>query len=154
MRRLVTYILIFLLSLSFITLWMPLNDIDCNAELFLRSKTPKFQVHATKVVVKPWLGEHHVYGIFMVPDKYKEPPFFILTVKGLGSFCEKPFGNSQYYDDIFAEPGTHIIRDYIRTRLALRLILQGLYFQLHDKYNWSLTYPEDNSAKIKRIPRL
>ncbi|MCV3214003.1 hypothetical protein OGM63_10825 [Plectonema radiosum NIES-515] len=149
MRRLVTYILIFLLSLSFLTLWMPLNDTDCNAELFLRSKTPKFQVHATKVVVKPWFGEHHVYGIFMVPDKYKEPPFFILTVKGLGSFCEKPFGNSQYYDDIFAEPGTHIIRDYIRTRLALRLILQGLYFQLHDKYNWSLTYPEDNSAKIK-----
>jgi hypothetical protein len=145
MRRLVTYIIIFLLSLCFITLWMPLEDTDCNAEPFLKSKRQKFQVHATEVVVKPWLGEHHVYGIFMVPDKYEEAPFFILTVKGIGNFCEKPFGNSELYDDILAEPGTHLVRDYIRTRVALRLIIQGLYFQLNDKYNWSLTYPKDNS---------
>jgi hypothetical protein len=145
MPRLVTYIVIFLLSLSFITLWMPLDETDSNAELFLASKTQKFQVHATKVVVEPWLGEHHVYGIFMVPDKYEEAPFFILTVKGLGSFYEKPFGNTQFYDDIFAEPGTHLIRNYIKTRLALRLIIQGLYFQLNDKYNWSLTYSQQNS---------
>ena len=148
MPRVVTYIIIFLLSLSLITLWMPLDDTDCSAERFLASKAQKFQVHATKVVVQPWLGEHNVYAIFMVPDKYKEPPFFNLTVKGLGSFCEKPFGNSQFYDDIFAEPGTHLVRDYIRTRLALRLIIQGLYFQLNDKSNWSLTYPEENSAKV------
>ncbi|MGI8503271.1 MAG: hypothetical protein ACR2LR_19385 [Hassallia sp.] len=127
---------------------MPLGETNCNAEPFLASKTQKFQVHATEVVVKPWLGEHHVYGIFMVPDKYEEAPFFILTVKHLGSFCEKPFGNSQFYDDILAEPGTHLIRDYIRTRLALRLIIQGLYFQLNDKYNWSLTYPADNYGKL------
>ncbi|MBW4449454.1 MAG: hypothetical protein KME38_22080 [Spirirestis rafaelensis WJT71-NPBG6] len=148
MRRFVTYIIIFLVSLSLIIAWMPLKDTTCNAEPFLTSKTPKFQVHATKVVVEPWFGEHHVYAIFMVPDKYKEAPFFILTVKHVGSFCEKPFGNSQYYDDVLAEPGTHLIRDYIRTRLALRLIFQGLYFQLNDKYNWSLTYPADNSAKV------
>jgi hypothetical protein len=148
MPRLVTCIVIFLLSLSFITLWMPLDETDSNAELFLASKTQKFQVHATKVVVEPWLGEHHVYGIFMVPDKYEEAPFFILTVKGLGSFYEKPFGNTQFYDDIFAEPGMHLIRNYIRTRLALRLIIQGLYFQLNDKYNWSLTYPQQNSESV------
>ena len=148
MRRLVTYIIIFLLSLFFIRLWMPLNDTNCNAVPFLTSKTQKFQVHASKVIVEPWLGEHHVYGIFMVPDEYKESPFFILTVKHLGSFCEKPFGNSEYYDDVLAEPGTHLIRDYIRTRLAVRLILQGLYFQLNDKSNWSLTYPVDNSANV------
>lgn len=148
MRRSLTYILIFLLSLTIITLWLPLNDSGCNAEPFFRSNTKKFQVNATKVVVQPWLGEHQVYGIFMVPDVYKETPFFILTVKGVGSFCEKPFGNSQYYDDIEAEPGTHLIRDYIRTRLALRLILSGSYFQLNDKYSWSLTFPQANSAKV------
>ncbi len=148
MRRSLTYIIIFLLSLSFITLWLPLNDSDCNSEPFMASKTQKFQVHATKVVVQPWRGEHQVYAIFMVPNKYERSPFFILTVKGLGSFCEKPFGNSQYVDDISAEPGTHLIKDYIRTRLALRLILQGWYFQLNDKSNWSLTFPQDNSAKV------
>ncbi len=147
MRRLVTYIIIFLLSLCFITLWMPLDETDSNAELFLASKKQKFQVHATEVVVKPWLGEHHVYGIFMVPDKYEEAPFFIFTVKGLGSFYKKPFGNSQFSDDTLAEPGMHLVRDYIKTRVALRLIIQGLYFQLNDKNNWSLTYPKDNSQE-------
>ncbi|AUB40077.1 hypothetical protein COO91_06077 [Nostoc flagelliforme CCNUN1] len=34
------------------------------------------------------------------------------------------------------------MRNFIRTRTALRLILQGLYFQINDKNNWTLTFPE------------
>ncbi|BAY13190.1 hypothetical protein [Calothrix sp. NIES-2098] len=142
MRRKLIYILLLLLSLGIVTLLWPVNDSDCNSEAFLASKTKKFQVQATKVVVQPWRGEHHVYGIFMVPNEYKQSPLFVLTVKGFGSECSKPFGYSQYYDDISAKPGTHLVRDYIRTRTALRLILQGLYWQLNDKQNWTLTYPQ------------
>jgi hypothetical protein len=142
MRRRLTYILILLLSLSMITLWWPVNDSQCDSAAFLASKTQKFQVQATKVLVKPWRGEHHVYGIFMVPDKYKQAPFFVLTVKGVGSDCSKPFGYSQNVDDIFAQPGTHLVKDFIRTRTALRLILQGLYFQINNKHNWTLTFPD------------
>ncbi|MBW4563616.1 MAG: hypothetical protein KME32_21225 [Mojavia pulchra JT2-VF2] len=142
MRRQLTYILIVLLSLSIVVLWWPVNDSDCNSEAFLASKIRKYQVQATKVVVQPWRGEHQVYGIFMVPNEFKETPFFVLTVKGAGSDCSKPFGYSQNYDDIFTEPGTHLVRDYMRTRTALRLILQGLYGQINDKQNWTLTYPQ------------
>lgn len=140
-----TYVAILLvLSLNIFIIfdsWLSVNDVDCDARDFLTSQTPKLQIHATKVVVEPWLGEHHVYGIFIVPDRYKETPFFILTVKGVGSACEKPFGTLENIDGIFAMPGTHIIRDYIRTRTAIRLIVKGLYNQLNDKYNWTLTYP-------------
>lgn len=143
MRRQITiYTLICLLSLFLITLWWPSDDTQCNSEAFLASKTQKFQVPATKVVVQPWRGEHHVYGIFMVPDEYKKTPFFVLTVKGGESKCSKPFGYSQNYDDIFAEPNTHLIRNYFKTRIALRLILQGLYSQLNNPQNWTLTYPQ------------
>ncbi|AFZ24337.1 hypothetical protein Cylst_2098 [Cylindrospermum stagnale PCC 7417] len=147
MRRLNTYTLILLLSLLIITLWWPVNDSDCNSEAFLKSKTPKFQVQATKVVVQPWLGEHQVYGIFMVPDEYKQTPFFVLSVKGFGSDCSRPYGYRQNFDDIFAEPGTHLVRDYIRTRSALQLIFQGLYFHLNDKHNWTLTFPQLNTSQ-------
>ncbi|QLE55962.1 hypothetical protein [Nostoc sp. TCL26-01] len=140
-RRITYYIGILLVSLILITLWWPVDDSQCNAEAFLASKRKKFQVQATEVVVQPWRGEHQVYGIFVVPDEYKETPFFVLTVKGFGSDCSKPFGYSQNYSDIFAEPGTHLIRDYLRTRIAFRLILQGLYFQLNQPENWTLTYP-------------
>ncbi|MEH2133417.1 MAG: hypothetical protein V7K86_22875 [Nostoc sp.] len=142
MRRRLRYILILLLSLSIITLWWPVNDSDCNFEAFLASKTPKFQVQATKVVVHPWRGRHHVYGIFMIPDQYKQAPFFVVTVQGAGSYCSKQSGYKKNFDDIFAEPGTYLVRKFIRTRAALRLILQGLYFQVNDKQNWTLTFPE------------
>ena len=148
MRRKFIYILILLLSMMIIITYWTVNDSDCDFEAFLASKTQKFPIQASKVVVQPWRGEHHVYGIFMVPDEYKQTPFFVLTVKGFGSECSRPFGNSQNYDDIFALPGTHLIKDYLRTRIALRLILQGLYFQLNDQQNWTLTYPQHNTDKV------
>ncbi len=142
MRRLLIYGLILLFSLLITIIFWPVNDSECNSEAFLASKTPKFQVQATKVVVQPWLGEHHVYGIFMVPNEYEQTPFFVLTVKGAGHDCSRPFGHSQYYDGVVAEPGTHLIRDYIRTRIAIKSIFQGLYFHLDDPESWTLTFPQ------------
>ncbi|MEH1944770.1 MAG: hypothetical protein V7L01_31775 [Nostoc sp.] len=142
MHRRLRYILILLLSLSITTLWWPVNDSDCDFEAFLASKTPKFQVHATKVIVQPWRGRHHVYGIFMIPDEYKQAPFFVVTVQGAGSYCSKQSGHKKNFNNIFAEPGTFLVRKFIRTRIALRLILKGLYFQIDDPNNWTLTFPE------------
>ncbi|WP_246162805.1 hypothetical protein [Brasilonema sennae] len=140
----ITFILLLLLtSLTTLYLWFPVDDSNCNIKAVLRPRFGKYDVYATKVVVQPWLGEHQVYGIFMVPDKYKDAPFFVLTVKGAGSNCEKPFGTLQEVDGIFAEPGTHLIRDYIRTRTAFRLILQGMYNELKDPQSWKLTYPRN-----------
>jgi len=135
------YIFIFLLSLSTIALWWPVNDSVCNSEAFLASNTTKFQVQASKVVVKPWLGKHKSYGIFMIPDEYKKAPLFVLTVKGAGNYCSKPFGYRKQIDNIVAQPGTFLLRKFIRTRTSVRLILQGLYFQINDKNNWTLTFP-------------
>jgi len=142
MRRQILYVLILLLSMLIVILWWPVHDSQCNSEAFLKSESKKLQVQASQVVVQPWLGEHHVYGIFMVPDEYKEAPFFVLSVLGGGNYCSRPFGYSQNYDDVFAEPGTHLIRYYLRTRIALRLIFQGSYFKLNNKQNWILSYPE------------
>ncbi|BBD60639.1 hypothetical protein NIES2109_34380 [Nostoc sp. HK-01] len=142
MRRKIIYVFILLFSILIVILWWPVHDTQCNSEAFLKSNRQKLQIPASQVVVEPWRGEHHVYGIFMVPDEYKEAPFFVLTVMGGSSYCSKPFGYSQNYDDVFAEPETHLIRYYLRTRLALRLIFQGSYFQLNDKQNWFLTYPK------------
>ncbi|WP_414571291.1 hypothetical protein [Nostoc sp. CCY 9925] len=136
------YIFIFLFSLSIITLWWPVNDSVCNSDAFLASNITKFQIKASKVVVKPWLGKHKSYGIFMIPDEYKQAPFFVLTVKGAGNYCSKQYGYRNNFDDIFAQPGTYLVKKFIRTRTSVRLILQGLYFQIKDKNNWTLTFPE------------
>lgn len=146
MRRRLRYILILLLSLSIITLWWPVNDSDCNFGNLLVSKTKKFQVNATKVIVQPWRGRHHVYGIFMIPNEYKQAPFFVVTVQGAGSYCSKQFGYKKNFNGISAEPGTYLVQKFIRTRTALRLIFQGLYFQINEKQSWTLTFPEPNTS--------
>ncbi|HLO88613.1 MAG TPA: hypothetical protein VK203_26885 [Nostocaceae cyanobacterium] len=153
MRRLLIYSLVFLLSLLItIRQWPTVNDSNCSATAFLAKKTPKFAVSATKVVVQPWLGEHHVYGIFMVPEQYKQTPFFILSVKDIDPKCSRPFGDRQYFDGVFAEPRTYLVKDYIRTRTAIQLILKGLYFQLNDPKNWTLIFPEINPNQKNTQP--
>jgi hypothetical protein len=143
-----TFIALLLLSsLATLYLWLPVDESVCNAAAMFKSKSQKYEVHATKVVVQPWLGHHHVYGIFIVSDEYKETPYFVLTVKGAGSYCKNPFGTLQYIDGIFAEPGTHLIRDYIKTRTALQLIFHGLYNQIKEPQNWTLTFPRNISLE-------
>lgn len=142
-RRWITYILIIVFTVLVINIkWPTPNDSNCTATSFLAKNTPKFTVSATKVVVQPWLGEHNVYGIFTVPDEYKQAPFFILSVKNLDPRCSRPFGRKKYIDGVFAEPGTHLLRYYIRTRTAIQSILQGAYFDLNNPQNWTLTFPE------------
>lgn len=142
MRPPLIYSLLFLFSLIMIIIWWPVNDSNCSPVTLLRLKKQNFQVQAKQVMVKPWLGEHHVYGIFQVPDEYKESQFFMLSIPGDRKYCSRPFGHRQNYDDFFAEPGTHLIRRYIRTRIAVKMIFQGLYFQLNNPQNWTLTFPK------------
>ncbi|MFN6514887.1 MAG: hypothetical protein RMY29_010335 [Nostoc sp. CreGUA01] len=78
----------------------------------------------------------------MIPNEYKQAPFFVLTVKGAGNYCSKQFGYRKKIDDIVAQPGTYLVRKFIRTRTSVRLILQGLYFQINDKNNWTLIFPQ------------
>src|SRR2546426_6045838 len=42
---------------------------DCGGEAPTNHKG--HEIRATKGVVQPWLGEHHVYGLFIVPHPYK-----------------------------------------------------------------------------------
>lgn len=142
MRPPLIYSLLFLFSLIMIIIWWPVNDSNCGLVTVLKLNKQNFQVQAKQVRVKPWLGEHNVYGIFQVPDEYKERQFFMLSIPGDHKYCSRPFGHRQNYDDVFAEPGTHLIRRYIRSRIAVKMIFQGLYFQLNNPQNWTLTFPK------------
>src|SRR2546425_469346 len=57
---------------------------DCGGEAPTNHKV--HEIRATKVVVQPWLGEHHVYGIFMVPNRYKHSWQNVAFAPQSGSF--------------------------------------------------------------------
>jgi len=140
MRRLLIYGLIFTLS-CLVIIWWPVNDSNCSPITLAKLKKANFQVTATKVSVQPWLGQHHIYGIFQVPASYKESQFFMLSIPGSRQYCARPFGYSENYDDVFAEPGNILIRYYVPTRMGIKMIFQGLFFELNNPQNWSLTFP-------------
>jgi hypothetical protein len=75
MRCTIIYGLIFLFSLLVVIILWPVNDSNCSLVNLLTLKKQNSQIQATQVVVKPWQGEHHVYGILRVTDEYKEPSF-------------------------------------------------------------------------------
>ena len=102
-------------------------------------------IRATKVVVQPWLGPHHVYGIFMVPNGYKHNKKYAatMTVRAFDrSFVVGERSGTQYVDGVVAEPGNYLLSRYIPTRVALWFLVNGLFGDLRRPCNWALVFIE------------
>src|SRR5712691_8755284 len=56
---------------------------NCGAEAPADSKI--HTIHPTKVVVQPWQGRHQIYGIFVVPNRYRDERRYaaVLNVRGI-----------------------------------------------------------------------
>jgi len=120
--------------------------VDCAAEAPTDRKA--HEIRATQVVVQPWLGKHHVFGIFLVPSRYRHNRKYIVTttVRGfghLGTIGER--FDEQYVDDPVAGPGHFLLRSYVPTRVALWFLLNGLFGDLRRPCNWTLVFVERSS---------
>jgi len=139
-----TWVLLPLLGMIYsIYLLKPPVEDWCSVSGYLPANRPTASVHALKVVVKPWLGQHHIYGVFMLSaEKCRPGQPVILTVRNAGNYCENsgPEGPFQNFEGIEAPSGYYLTRHYIRTRTALWLSIQGLFNQLRLPRNWTLTY--------------
>lgn len=145
-KRIFTFVLVFITTVGVGLVWSshllkPPSTDFCTGEGYLPSDGNINSVHAIKVVVEPWLGEHHVYGIFQV-DSHKCPPGHpvILTVVGGGKYCEATNPIGQSFQDIEASAGHYLSKHFVRTRTALWSSLHGSFYQLQQPQNWKLTY--------------
>jgi hypothetical protein len=102
---------------------------------------------ASKVVLRPWLGPHHVYGIFLVPHQYRDAGYSAtLTVLGMTdeASLRQPLvplsgGSVKVHGEaITIEPGQYVVHEHIRTRVALRLLATGHFGDLRATCNWAL----------------
>jgi hypothetical protein len=112
------------------------------------------EIHAAKVVVQPWLGPHHVYGVFIVPNRFRGDKKYAvsLTIRGLDhhfAVAENP--NRRHADYVFAPPGHYVLRGYVPTRLALWSLATGLFDDLRHACNWTLVFVE-RSPEIDPAP--
>ncbi|MGV0023631.1 hypothetical protein [Phormidesmis priestleyi] len=105
-------------------------------------------IHPTEVIVKPWRGRHHVYGVFVLPPGYEATDFFQISLEDGGSYCGKVAG----LDNLVPDPSVDssdlsfwklqsdrvVVLGRLRTRTALWLISKGKNGQLNHPQNWSL----------------
>jgi hypothetical protein len=118
-------------------------DGRCTGLGYLESNRPTTTVPALKVVVKPWLGRHQVYGIFPLPfEKCNRSEPVLLTIKGVGNYCQraKYTNPHQHFEGIDAPPGYALTRYPLRTRTTLLSTSKGLLGQLKQPQNWTVTY--------------
>ncbi|MEL6903235.1 MAG: hypothetical protein AAFP07_20040, partial [Cyanobacteria bacterium J06606_4] len=92
-------------------------------------------------VAKPWLGRHQIYAIFALPEQHRLRTPVLLTVKGVGRYRREGLLLQRLKRQPYGiEPGYYAVRVYLRTRLGWFLWLRGLFGQLQDSRNWSLSY--------------
>lgn len=108
------------------------------------------EIRAAKIVVQPWLGPHHVYGVFVLPNRYRHEEKYAvtMTIRGFDhhfAVAEKP--DKRHVDHVFAPPGHYVLRGYVPTRLALWFLATGLFNDLRDSCNWTLMFIERSSIE-------
>lgn len=128
---------------GFILFRRPSMVSKCPDTLF-SSKSTIYQIHPSKVIVKPWWGRHNVSAVFELPAGYTSSNFFMVNV-GSMTYCglTKPIPG-QVYEGVYAKPGARIVEGNFRTRTAMWLILKGNIDQLQQPLNWMLVAKKHN----------
>ena len=114
---------------------------DCAGEYLSDSA----KITASKVVAQPWLGQHHVYGIFLIPVRYGDYKRYQVTMSigGIDGAFDVGEGDGKVYEsDIMIEEGHYPKQVYLPTRIALKGLVTGQFLELQTPCNWTLEFVE------------
>jgi hypothetical protein len=112
----------------------------CGLEVPGSSGEHKFR--AVQVFVRPWQGQHNVYGIFLIPERYKDDLLYATTLKIQGFTASLYAGGAEdeNHDSIVVEQGHYLKRVYVPTRTALWFLLIGRFGDLRAPCHWWLVF--------------
>jgi hypothetical protein len=116
------------------------SDSNCDAEAFLTSPGKQYTVTAERVYVNPKTGRHQVFGVFVLPKSIEQWSPALLTVDDIGVYCSRVQRYNGDYDGIVAGQGSVLMLDFVRTRTAIGLFLQGKLNRIRDRTTWHYTY--------------
>jgi hypothetical protein len=103
------------------------------------------QIYPRSIVVKPWYGPHHVYGFFVVPERFD---FEQLTATlWVGNFHQpadlhKP-PSTVGFESI---PGHYVKKVYLPTHAAMGFLISGHFGDLRLSCNWILRVVEPDDT--------
>jgi len=109
----------------------------------IEHSTDSYQIRPRKVIVQPWLGQHHVYGIFVVPLRYRSGRNYsgVLSVQSYKrEFSPDQQPEVQQLDDVVVGAEYYLVKGYLSTRVALWFLFTGQFGDLLDPCNWTLEF--------------
>ncbi len=136
-----TIISIFILWIVAASLSTETPSSSCVETQELSTETKIYKANPIQIVVEPWLGEHHVYALFVLPKKYRYTPNgseMVVTVKGSNVPVNPTLANPKLYKPVDVPEGYYLVVSYFWTRETIWLILQGKYRELQYPCNWTL----------------
>lgn len=97
-----------------------------------------------QVVVEPWKGQHHVYGLFKIPKEYKHHRRYgvSLIIEGIETTFSAGSSENEEQGEGGVESEFYTRRAYIPTRTALWFLLAGRFRELKSPCHWLLIYVE------------
>lgn len=106
------------------------------------SQESRFQ--AVDVVIQPWKGRHHVYGLFIIPDRFKYHRLYAVRLRIEGIDAEFSAGSpeNEEGDSRVPLPGYFLRRAYLPTRTALWFVITGQFRNLQVPCHWWLVFVE------------
>jgi hypothetical protein len=115
------------------------------------------QQRPVKVVVKPWAGRHHVYGVFILPDSTSQttgqatgqPPYITINIPGRQTYCAAVVQVDPSWVGLPDRPGQQVVIGLLHTRTAWWLLGHGQKADLQNPENWSLRQRSGGPAAVK-----
>jgi hypothetical protein len=138
--------LIGILGFSYLSERSPVTN--CSTWGFRTADGQKYYTHPEKLVVQPWRGQHHVFGMFMIPGGYLNDTLFTVTIEGNETLCGVlGFAGTGFAEGVYAKPGYYLMKGLLNTRTAFWLIVQGKGEQLQQPLNWTVGYSKIEKKK-------
>ena len=143
-KRFLLLVGIMLSSISLVWLCLinlPPTQICPNSTSKLTTVTEHIMISANKLYIAPWQGQHQIYGLFLVPNKYKFNSQYFSYLTVINPHEINPVDETSTlvkYDNLVAPEGYYISRNYLTTRQSLGYILTGRAGDLHQTCQWQM----------------
>lgn len=132
------------LAAAIVMAWLVNRSPTTVCEVDAPGSSGEHKFRAVQVVVRPWQGQHNVYGIFMIPERYKHDRLYTTTLQIQGYTARLSAGSAEDgdRDNIVVEHGYYLKRAYVPTRTALWLLLIGRFGDLRAPCHWWLVFAD------------
>lgn len=141
-RRIWGVLILLTLAAAIVMAWLVNRSPMTVCGLEVPGSSGEHKFRAVQVVVRPWQGQHNVYGIFMIPERYKHDRLYDTTLKIQGFTTRLSAGSAEDEDrdNIVVEHGHYLKRAYVPTRTALWFLLIGRFGDLRSPCQWWLVF--------------